>query len=77
MLISFLILFLTLFLDVFGVAQSVDLAAFKEKVKSAKAKTDEILAGIFTKWQVKEYPNFLNSGAMTHTAWEVLKVCDE
>lgn len=57
------------------VAQSVELAAFKEKVKSAKAKTDEILASIFTKWQVKEYPNFLNSGAMTHTAWEVLKVC--
>ena len=51
-----------------------DTTSFIEKVKSAKIKTDEILSAIDSKWQIKDYPNFLNSAAMTHTAWEVLKV---
>ena len=61
-------------LSLFKLRISIQLDVFKAKIESAKNKTDEILNSIYTKWQVKDYPNFLSSAAMTHTAWEVLKV---
>lgn len=48
----------------------------KEKLTAAKAATDEALKKIFDRWQIAHYPNFLQSVAMTHTSWEVLKVRD-
>ena len=51
-----------------------DITSFVTKVKSSKLKIDDILKGIQSKWKFDEYSNFLNSAAMTRTAWEVLKV---
>ena len=65
---------LILFLLTINVLISADTKAFIENINSAKVKTDEILNSIFLKWQIKDYPNFLNSVGMTHTGWEVLKV---
>lgn len=48
---------------------------FKEKVESAKTKTTAILKDLFDRWDIKNFPNFLRSVAMSHTSWEVLKVC--
>jgi hypothetical protein len=48
----------------------------KDKTKilddSIKA-TENILNTIFTRWQVKEYPVFLKSVAMSHASWNILK----
>jgi hypothetical protein len=35
--------------------------------------TEDILNTIFTRWQVKEYPIFLKSVAMSHASWNILK----
>lgn len=64
-------------LYIFAFTQAVDIGVFKEKIISAKNKTNEILTTIFEKWQIKDYPNFLGSVGMTHTAWEVLKVSSQ
>ena len=49
-------------------------STFKETIEAAKSKTNEILKTLFDRWEIKDYPNFLRSVAMSHTSWEVLKV---
>jgi hypothetical protein len=38
------------------------------------AKTNAVIDRLMTKWQIHEYPNFLKSGAMPKSSWEILKV---
>lgn len=45
-----------------------------EALNKALEVTDATLNRISEKWEIKKYPNFLRSVAMTHTSWEVLKV---
>jgi hypothetical protein len=37
-------------------------------------KTNEIIDRIMTKWNIKEFPNFLKSGAMPKSSWDIMKV---
>ena len=43
-------------------------------LKKASNVTSDLLIKMFDKWQISKYPNFLQSAAMTHTSWEVLKL---
>ena len=63
-----------LYLSTLVIQAEKETVSFIATVKSAKLKIDEILKAIHSKWKVDEYSNFLNSAAMTRTAWEVLKV---
>mmetsp|Transcript_36477 Transcript_36477/g.67952 ORF Transcript_36477/g.67952 Transcript_36477/m.67952 type:complete len:546 (-) Transcript_36477:123-1760(-) len=37
-------------------------------------KTNEIINRMMIKWQITEFPNFLKSGAMPKSSWDILKV---
>lgn len=52
------------------------LQSFRKTLESAKDKVKEILHGFDKRWKIKEFPNFHKSAAMTHTGWEVMKVCE-
>jgi hypothetical protein len=43
-------------------------------LKNSLINTDNILKKISDRWEISKYPNFLNSVAMTHTSWEVMKL---
>jgi hypothetical protein len=43
-------------------------------LESAIAATDKILHTLYDRWQVNDFPNFLQSVEMSETSWEVLKV---
>ena len=49
--------------------------AFLGKLNAAKTKIDEALKKIHDRWDIEHFPNFLRSASMSHTSWEVLKVC--
>ena len=36
--------------------------------------TQKVLDDLFVRWQIKQYPNFLNSVEMSLTSWEVMKL---
>ena len=44
------------------------------KLSLSKNITEKILDEIWKRWQIERFPNFLQSAAMTHTSWEVLKL---
>ena len=47
---------------------------FMTALDEATKVTNGILKDMFDEWQISKYPNFLQSAAMTHTSWEVLKI---
>ncbi len=46
----------------------------RNRLNAALVATEGLLADIFDDWQIDKYPNFLQTAAMTHTSWEVLKL---
>jgi hypothetical protein len=46
----------------------------KSKIENTIEATDNILNTLFERWQVSEFPNFLQSVEMSETSWELLKV---
>lgn len=46
----------------------------RNRLNTALVATEALLADIFDDWQIDKYPNFLQTAAMTHTSWEVLKL---
>lgn len=50
------------------------LQTLRSTLESAKSKVKEVLDGFDKRWEIKNFPNFHRSVAMTHTGWEVLKV---
>ena len=50
------------------------LDTLRSTLVATKNKVKEILDGFDKRWEIKNYPNFHRSVAMTHTGWEVLKV---
>ena len=53
---------------------TADINQFKEKIELSKKLTNDAIDTIMKRWDVVNYPNFLRSVHMTHTAWEILKV---
>ena len=51
-----------------------DINDFRTKLQTANEKIDEILLTIENRWQLKMFPNFLKSAAMSTTSWDILKV---
>lgn len=47
--------------------------AIKKLISDSRTATDSILTTIFDRWEIKEFPSFLESVAMSHTSWEILK----
>ena len=47
---------------------------FKKKIELSKKLTNEAIDIIMKRWDIANYPNFLRSAHMSHTAWEILKV---
>ena len=43
-------------------------------LEAGLTKTDEIINRMMNKWQISEFPNFLKSGAMPKSSWDILKV---
>ena len=48
--------------------------AVKTRLEAALKATEATLVGIYSRWQIGHYPKFLQAAAMTHKAWEVLKL---
>jgi len=46
----------------------------KTKLTNALTACDGLLSSLDSRWQTSEYPNFFKSVAMSHTAWEVMKL---
>jgi len=70
--VTFFSLKFILFLLCFQKSKST--TEFESKLETAVNVTDRILHGIWDKWKIDKYPNFLQTAAMTHTSWEVLKL---
>ena len=47
---------------------------FMTALTKATTITTDLLKNMYEKWQISKFPNFLQSAAMTHTSWEVLKL---
>lgn len=45
-----------------------------DNLQKSLINTNDILKKISERWEISNYPNFLNSVAMTHTSWEVMKL---
>lgn len=43
-------------------------------LESSIAKTSTIIDGLFARWEVKNFPNFLKAAGMSHTSYEIMKV---
>lgn len=48
---------------------------FQVSLATAKLKLNSIIDDMKGKWEMHRMPNFLRSVAMTHSSWEILKVC--
>ena len=53
---------------------TTDINQFREKIELSKKLTNDAIDLIMKRWDIVNYPNFLRSVHMTHTAWEILKV---
>lgn len=49
-------------------------SALLQKLKGGKETVNVVLNNIFKKWQIKAFPAFLKTVAMTDHSWEILKV---
>lgn len=57
-----------------GHAQGADDAVLKDRLSKSAAAIKASLKTLRERWDVDHYPNFLASAAMTHSAWELMKV---
>ena len=55
-------------------AQTQGDSSFLAVLHSSLGLTDDILSAIETRWDIKNYPNFLKSGYMSVRAWKYLRV---
>ena len=46
----------------------------KQTLERGLDKTDDLIKKLMTRWQIKEYPNFLKSAAMPKSSWDIMKV---
>ena len=76
--VSCILLYLLLCLQLLRTLQESVLYSTKDEfvtsLRKASLITSDILQDIVDEWQIRKYPNFLQSAAMTHTSWEVLKL---
>jgi hypothetical protein len=54
--------------DQSGTAEAVKL------LQTGLSKTDEIINRVMNRWQITDFPNFLKSGAMPKSSWDIMKV---
>ena len=64
---------LFLLLPLLHVVLAIDYDTIK-LLDNGLTKTNEVIDRIVNKWQIHDFPNFLKSGAMPKSSWEVLKV---
>ena len=65
---------ISILIFILSYAENSSVSVFHDKLKSSKKILNSILNDIFLKWQVKDFPTFLKSVAMTSNSWELLKV---
>lgn len=53
---------------------AADNAKLKERLDLSLEAIKKTLKTLRERWEVDKYPNFLASAAMTHSAWELMKV---
>lgn len=65
---------LILVLVFLGQVRGADDAVLKDRLGKSSAAIKATLKTLRERWDVDHYPNFLASAAMTHSAWELMKV---
>lgn len=65
---------LILVLVFLGQVRGADDAVLKDRLGKSAAAIKATLKTLRERWDVDRYPNFLASAAMTHSAWELMKV---
>lgn len=44
-----------------------------EKLQNGLIETEKVLTKLSTRWNIQEFPNFLNSVAMPLSSWDILR----
>lgn len=71
--LSLLLLVVCVLLQSYG-THGAEKDRFQAKLKAAISKIDTTIAKITERWEIESYPNFLKSVAMSHKAWDIMKV---